>query len=67
VRVEIVAQSIQTIIAPTVMVSVCTLIQNGVLGRYSTIGNRMRSLVRERADFLAASDVPTQVVFFSKG
>jgi Protein of unknown function (DUF2721) len=56
-----VAQSIQIIIAPTVMVSACTLVLNGILGRYGEAGNRIRALVRERADFLASDDVPIQL------
>lgn len=56
--IEAVTQSIQMIIAPTVMVSACSLVLNGILGRYGEIGNRIRALVRERSDFLASDDVP---------
>ncbi|GAQ00019.1 DUF2721 domain-containing protein [Leptolyngbya sp. NIES-2104] len=59
--IEAVAQSIQMIIAPTVMVSTCTLVLNGILGRYGEIGNRIRALVRERAEFLASNDVPVRL------
>lgn len=55
---EIVTQIIQMILAPTVMVSACTLIQSGILGRYSNIGNRLRALVRDRAEFLADDNIP---------
>lgn len=43
-----VAQIIQLIIAPTVMLSVCSLIQSGVLARYIALGSRIRSLNQER-------------------
>lgn len=59
--IEAVTQSIQMIIAPTVMVSACTLVLNGILGRYGEIGNRIRALVRERSDFLASNDVPIRL------
>lgn len=55
---EIVAQTIQMILAPTVMVSACTLIQSGVLGRYTNVGNRLRALVRDRAEFLSDNQIP---------
>jgi hypothetical protein len=45
---EDVARTIQLIIAPTVLLSVCTLIQNGILARYSSIGDRMRNIDRDR-------------------
>lgn len=51
-----VAQIIQLIIAPTVMLSVCSLVQNGVLTRYIALGNRIRSLNQERFKLLHISD-----------
>ena len=47
-----VAQTIQLIIAPTVLLSVCTLVQNGILARYMAVGERMRSIDRERWRFI---------------
>jgi hypothetical protein len=58
---ETVVQTIQLVIAPTVMISSCTLIQNAILGRYSGIGDRLRILVRERLDLLEKYDVSQAV------
>lgn len=59
---ETVVQTIQLVIAPTVMISSCTLIQNAILTRYSGIGDRLRTLVRERLDLLEKYDV-SEVVY----
>lgn len=56
-----VAQIIQLIIAPTVLLSVCALIQSGVLARYIALGNRIRSLNQERFKLLHISD-PTDTL-----
>ena len=58
---ETVVQTIQLVIAPTVMISSCTLIQNAILIRYSGIGDRLRALVRERLDLLEKYDVSESV------
>lgn len=58
---EVVVQTIQSVIAPTVMISSCTLIQNAILGRYSGVGDRLRALVRERADFLEKYDTSEDI------
>lgn len=55
---EVVVQTIQLVIAPTVMISGCTLIQSGILTRYSNIGARLRSLTRERLELLMIRDMP---------
>ncbi len=47
-----VAQTIQLIIAPVVLITACTLIQNGILGRYASLGERMRLLAGERLELL---------------
>jgi Protein of unknown function (DUF2721) len=49
---ETVARTIQLIIAPTVLLSVCTLVQNGILGRYTAIGDRMRKIDQDRLQLL---------------
>lgn len=49
---ETVARTINLIIAPTVLLSVCTLIQNGILGRYTSVGDRMRKIDQERLQLL---------------
>lgn len=56
-----VAQIIQLIIAPTVMLSVCSLIQSGVLARYIALGGRIRSLNQERFKILHTND-PTDAI-----
>jgi hypothetical protein len=54
---DAVVQTIQSVIAPTVMISGCTLIQNAILARYSGVGDRLRALVRERIDLLEKYDI----------
>lgn len=49
---ESVARTIQLIIAPTVLLSVCTLIQNGILGRYTSVGDRMRKIDQDRLQLI---------------
>lgn len=49
---QAVAETIQLIIAPTVLLTVCALIQNGVLGRFMALGSRIRSLDQERLKVL---------------
>lgn len=49
---ETVARTIELIIAPTVLLSVCTLVQNGILGRYTAVGDRMRKIDQERLQLL---------------
>ncbi|BAU40969.1 DUF2721 domain-containing protein [Leptolyngbya sp. O-77] len=51
-----VAQTIQLIIAPVVLVTACALIQNAVLMRYSAIGQSMRSLALERLNLLRSKE-----------
>jgi hypothetical protein len=60
-QVETVAQIIQLVIAPAVMISGCTMILNGILNRYNKISDRIRSLSRERAELLDIYDVPEQI------
>jgi len=59
---DAVVQAIQAVIAPTVMISACTLIQNTVLARYSGVGDRLRSLVRERLQLLEEQDASEEIV-----
>lgn len=47
-----VAQIIQLIIAPVVLITACTLIQNGILIRYGSVGQRMRNTAHERFELL---------------
>lgn len=49
-----VAQIIQLILAPVVMVTSCGLIINGLLQRYAAINDRMRGMAHERLDLLGA-------------
>jgi len=50
-----VAKTIQLIIAPVVLITACALLQNAVLGRYSSIGQEMRSLAHERLELLRSN------------
>ena len=47
-----IAQTIQLIIAPVVLITACMLFQNGILVRYSSIGQRIRLLAHERLELL---------------
>jgi hypothetical protein len=47
-----IAQTIQLIIAPVVLITACMLFQNGVLARYASLGQRIRSLSHERFELL---------------
>ncbi len=51
-------KTIQLIVAPAVMVTACGLLLNGMLAHYTSINNRIRSLVAERLQlvFLAPAD-----------
>lgn len=49
-----VAQTIQLIIAPVVLITACAIIQGGILGRFMYVGQRMRLLANERLDLLHA-------------
>jgi hypothetical protein len=50
--IQAVAQTIQLIIAPVVMVTTCGIILTGFLARYAAINDRLRLMVRERLDLL---------------
>ncbi|NJO80186.1 MAG: DUF2721 domain-containing protein [Cyanobacteria bacterium RM1_2_2] len=47
-----VAQTIQLIIGPVVLITACAIIQGGILGRFLYIGQRLRSLANERLGIL---------------
>jgi Protein of unknown function (DUF2721) len=49
---EMVARTIQLIIAPAVMITACCIFGAGLLGHYSSIGERLRLTVREKVDLL---------------
>jgi hypothetical protein len=53
--VQTVAQTIQLIIAPVVMVTACSILFGGLNARYSVINDRLRSMARERLDLLRAA------------
>lgn len=56
---QTVAQTIQLILAPVVMITACAFITNGLMSRFTRINDRMRMLARERFDLLrtATQDV----------
>ncbi|HEX5416113.1 MAG TPA: DUF2721 domain-containing protein [Chloroflexota bacterium] len=49
---QAVAQAIQFILAPVVMVTTCALLLNGVLSRYAAINDRLRLMAQERLNLL---------------
>lgn len=54
---EMVARTIQLIIAPAVMITSCCIFTNGLLAHYASIGERLRVTVRERVDLLREAEV----------
>ena len=52
-----VVQTIQLVIAPSVMISSCFMCQNVTLGRFLRVSDRLHSLVRERIDILDKYDL----------
>lgn len=55
---DVVAQAINLILAPVVMVSACALLLNGFLARYAAINDRLRTLARERFEIWRALGEP---------
>jgi hypothetical protein len=53
---EMVARTIQLIIAPAVMITSCCIFTNGLLVHYAAIGERLRLTVRERVDLLRETE-----------
>jgi hypothetical protein len=51
---EEIGRTIQLILAPVVMFSACSIFVGGVLSHYTSIGDRIRALTRERLDVLRA-------------
>jgi hypothetical protein len=49
-------QTIQTILAPVVMVTSCAILVGGMLAQYGAINDRLRAMSRERLDLLHAPD-----------
>jgi hypothetical protein len=47
-----IGRTIQLILAPVVMFSACSIFVGGVLSHYTSIGDRIRALTRERLDVL---------------
>ncbi|NJL20706.1 MAG: DUF2721 domain-containing protein [Leptolyngbyaceae cyanobacterium SM1_3_5] len=57
-----VAQTIQLIIAPVVLITACALVQNAILGRYAAIGQYMRSLTLERLQLLRSDEAKIYII-----
>ena len=53
---EMVARTIQLIIAPAVMITACCIFGAGLLAHYTSIGERLRLIVRERIDLLREAE-----------
>jgi hypothetical protein len=49
---ETVSRTIMLILAPVVMFSACSIFVGGVLSHYTSIGDRIRALTRERLELL---------------
>ena len=52
---EMVARTIQMILAPVVMVTACAITLGGLQGHYAAINDRLRAMARERLDLLRAA------------
>ncbi len=57
---QTVAQTIQLILAPVVMITACAFITNGLMSRFTRINDRMRMLARERFDLLRTASQDTR-------
>jgi len=53
---EMVARTIQLIIAPAVMITSCCIFTNGLLAHYAAIGERLRLTMRERLELLRETE-----------
>jgi hypothetical protein len=51
---EMIGRTIQLILGPVVMISACSVFVGGVLNHYTSVGDRIRALTRERLDVLGA-------------
>jgi Protein of unknown function (DUF2721) len=51
---EAIGRTIQLILGPVVMLSACSVFVGGVLNHYTSVGDRIRSLTRERLELLRA-------------
>src|SRR5205823_11467783 len=49
---EAIGRTIQLILAPVVMFSACAVFVGGVLNHYTSVGDRIRALTRERLELL---------------
>src|ERR1041385_3709531 len=58
---EMIARTIQLIIAPAVMITSCCIFTNGLLAHYASIGERLRVTVRERVDLLKEAEVNSRL------
>jgi hypothetical protein len=51
---EAIGRTIQLILGPVVMLSACSVFVGGVLNHYTSVGDRVRALTRERLELLRA-------------
>jgi hypothetical protein len=51
---EAIGRTIQLILGPVVMLSACSVFVGGVLNHYTSVGDRVRALTRERLESLRA-------------
>ena len=49
---ESITRTIMLVLAPVVMLSACSIFVGGVLSHYTSVGDRIRALTRERLDLL---------------
>jgi hypothetical protein len=56
---EAIGRTIQLILAPVVMFSACSIFVGGVLNHYTSVGDRIRALTRERLDLVRVPDDST--------
>jgi hypothetical protein len=59
-NVEMTTRIIQLILAPVVMITSCSLVLSGLLGRYAAVNDRMRAMARERLDLLHSPSATTE-------
>lgn len=65
VSIDAVTRIIQLVLAPVVMISACAIVLNGIIARYESLSNRVRTLIGERIEILRAAkerDVWTDIL-----
>lgn len=58
---KVAAEIIQTIIAPAVLITVCVIFLNGLLGRYTGVADALHGMARDRLELLQTQGYKQEV------